>query len=81
MARRKAVAPEAVAKIEEVYKKVKNIEETNGLDASLAYFSGILDDKKQTYDEFLTSILKSSSNAKDDKKNTEKKSFWNSLFG
>lgn len=80
MARRKAVAPEAVAKIEEVYKKIKNIEETNGLDASLAYFSGILDDKKQTYDEFLTSILKSSSNAKDDKKNKEKKSFWDSLF-
>ncbi|AWM14691.1 PAS domain-containing protein [Flavobacterium sp. NRK F10] len=79
MARRKAVTPEVISKIEGVYKKIKNIEDTKGLDASMAYFAGFLDEQKQTYDEFLTSILKSS-DKKEEKKATEKKSFWNSLF-
>lgn len=91
MARRKSVSDEAITKIEKVYKTLKEIEEEKGLDKSLSYFENLLNEKNQSYEEFLSAILTSSSN--DDEKKNKKanqvedkgekksiKSFWDSLF-
>ncbi len=54
---RKAAPPQAVKKIERLYKVLRNIEHTSGMNVAVKYFLGLLEDKGKTYDEFILDIL------------------------
>jgi PAS domain S-box-containing protein len=55
--RRKAAPGNAVFLIEKIYKTLVAIENTQGADVSEKYFYGLLEEKGQTYDEFILEIL------------------------
>jgi len=59
--RRKSIPSKVVEEFESLYIKLKQIENTVGVEASEDYLYGFLDDKKVTYDEFLEKILKEGS--------------------
>ncbi len=56
-ARRKAVPQKAKEKISKIYNNILEIEKSAGLEASEAYFSGMLEDGGITYDEFIHGLL------------------------
>lgn len=53
---RKAASREAIAAIEPVYKKLREIEETKGVDAAEKYLRGFFEEQKVTYDEFIDDV-------------------------
>jgi PAS domain S-box-containing protein len=55
---RKAAPVDAVRKIEKLYKVLRSIEYTQGMNMAERYFIGLLEEKGKTYDEFLLDILK-----------------------
>ena len=80
MGRRKSVPTEVSDKIEELYKKLKQIEDSSGIDSAEDYLTGYLEDQKKTYEEYLSEILNSAE--KDSKDTTPtKKSLFGRLFG
>ena len=80
MGRRKSVSTEVSDKIEELYKKLKQIEDSSGIDSAEDYLTGYLEDQKKTYEEYISEILNSAE--KDSKDTTPtKKSLFGRLFG
>ena len=80
MGRRKSVPTEVSDKIEELYKKLKQIEDSSGIDSAEDYLTGYLEDQKKTYEEYISEILNSAE--KDSKDTTPtKKSLFGRLFG
>ena len=65
---RKAAPRKAIEAIEPLYKKLREIEDKKGIEASQKYLSGFLDDKKMSYDQFINSLI-------------DNKSLFNSFFG
>ncbi len=55
--RRKAVPQHVKAVFNDLYSKLKKIEETGGMDASGAYLQGFLEDLGKTYDEFVLDLF------------------------
>ena len=55
--RRKAVAPEVVAKVEGLYDKLLQIEHASGLAASEKYLMGFLEDKGKSYNELIEELV------------------------
>lgn len=79
MGRRKSVPTEVSDKIEELYKKLKQIEDATEIDSAEDYLTGYLEDQKKTYDEYLSEILNSAE--KENKNATSKKSLFGRFFG
>ncbi len=53
---RKAAPKKAVEKIEKIYAKLIEIEKVSGLKGSEHYFQGYLEERGQTYDEFINEL-------------------------
>lgn len=81
MGRRKSVQPEVAERVEELYKKLVQIEEASGIEAAEDYLTGYLEDLKKTYEEYLSDILESAKSKPEEDKNTSKKSLFGRLFG
>lgn len=79
MGRRKSVPTEVSDKIEELYKKLKQIEDATEIDSAEDYLTGYLEDRKKTYDEYLSEILNSAE--KENENATSKKSLFGRFFG
>lgn len=79
MGRRKSVPTEVSDKIEELYKKLKQIEDATEIDSAEDYLTGYLEDQKKTYDEYISEILNSAE--KENKNATSKKSLFGRFFG
>ncbi len=56
-ARRKAIPDNTKAKISKIYNNILELEKTAGLEASEAYFAGMLEDNDITYDEFVHGVM------------------------
>ena len=56
-ARRKAVPDAVKDNINKIYKNILEIEKSAGLEASEAYFNGLLEDAGLTYDQFIYNII------------------------
>ena len=56
-ARRKAVPDDVKAKIEKIYSNILEIEKSAGIEASDAYFKGLLEDAGINYDEFIVNLM------------------------
>ena len=56
-ARRKAIPENVKQKISNIYKNILEIEKTAGLEASDAYFNGLLEDANLTYDQFVINLM------------------------
>lgn len=81
MGRRKSVQPEVAERVEELYKKLVQIEEASGIEAAEDYLTGYLEDQKKTYEEYLSDILQSAKSMPEEEKNAPKKSLFGRLFG
>ena len=55
--RRQSVAPEVVAKVEGLYEKLLQIEQTSGMGASEKYLMGFLEDKGKSYNELIEELV------------------------
>ncbi len=55
---RKAASDDVIEKIELLYAKLKAIEDKSGIDAAHKYLSGYLDDKGQSYDQYIDELIK-----------------------
>lgn len=58
LSRRKAVSDFVISKFDTFFKKLKQIEESVGMEGAEEYLQGFLEYNKMTYDDFLTNILK-----------------------
>ena len=58
MAFRRAVPRKAIRSIEPLYEHLLRVEKRHGLEASLIYLEGFLNEKHLTFDEYMDSILK-----------------------
>lgn len=56
-ARRKAVPENTKLKINKLYRNILEIEKSAGIEASEAYFNGLLEDAGLTYDQFILNIM------------------------
>ena len=54
---RKAAPQKAIEIIEPLYKKLKEIEDKSGMEASEKYLKGYLDDKRMSYEQFINSLI------------------------
>ena len=54
---RKAAPKDAVKTMEPIYKKLREIEETSGVEAAEQYLLGFLEDKGVSYDEFIDNLV------------------------
>ena len=54
---RKAAPRKSIETIEPLYKKLKDIEDKSGMEASEKYLKGYLDDKRMSYDQFINSLI------------------------
>jgi PAS domain S-box-containing protein len=54
---RKAAPKKAVKEIEKLYATLKSIEDENGLEAAEKYLAGFLEERGQSYDEFIDELL------------------------
>ena len=81
MGRRKSIQPEVAERVEELYKKLVQIEEASGIEAAEDYLTGYLEDLKKTYEEYLSDILQSAKSKPEEEKNAPKKSLFGRLFG
>jgi hypothetical protein len=54
---RKAAPQKAIEAIAPIYKKLSDIEEQGGMEASQKYLRGFLEDKGVTYDEFINELV------------------------
>ncbi len=87
-ARRKAAPTNAIYQIEKIYKTLRAIEKNQGLEVAEKYFSGMLEEKNLSYDEFIMQILNVNetnigyyfNDEKQVEKETKKKSIINRLF-
>lgn len=93
--RRRAVSDEVADTFEKLYFKLKKIEENVSIESAEDYLIGFLDDKKQTYEEYLQEVLEEStppytleaeqqSNLIQDyskQKSKSRKSFFLTIFG
>jgi PAS domain S-box-containing protein len=91
--RRRAVADEVADTFDKLYFKLKKIEENVSVDSAEDYLIGFLDDRKQTYEEYLQEVLESSNSPyyleQDTQenlidglsKNKSKRSFFLTIFG
>lgn len=88
LSRRKAVSNFVIERFENFFQKIKKIEDNVGMKAAEDYLLGFLEYNKQTYEDFLTSILEEDENLKTEaEKNTnyavepkKRKSFLRRLF-
>ena len=55
---RRAVSKQTIRTIEPLYQHLLKIEKTHGLEASLIYLEGYLDERHLTFDEYMDSLLK-----------------------
>ena len=58
LAFRQAAPKHVVAAIEPLYAKLLEIEEKHGMDASVEYFEGYLEEKRMNYDQFIEQLAK-----------------------
>lgn len=58
LSRRKAVSDFVISRFDTFFKKIKQIEESVGIDGAEEYLIGFLEYNKMSYDDFLTNILK-----------------------
>jgi len=56
-ARRKAAPGNAIYEIEKLYKTISAIEKRQNPETAVKYFEGLLEDRGQTYDEFILNLL------------------------
>ena len=56
-ARRKAAPENAIFKIEKLYKKLLAIEKNQSTEIAEKYFYGLLEEKRQTYNNFILEVL------------------------
>ena len=56
-ARRKAITEETKEKVSELYHKILEIEKVAGIEASEAYFKGLLEDAGISYDQFILDLM------------------------
>ncbi len=56
-ANRKAAPNDAIFQIEKLYKILLGIEKGKGSEIAEKYFQGLLEEKQQTYDEFILGVL------------------------
>ena len=56
-ARRKAVPENVKQKIQKIYNDILEIEKSAGLEASEAYFNGLLEDAELSYEQFILNLL------------------------
>lgn len=61
LSRRKAVSDFVISRFDTFFKKIKQIEDTVGIDGAEEYLIGFLEYNKMSYDDFLTNILKEDS--------------------
>ena len=54
---RKAASDEVIVKMEALYKKLKEIEDTTGVEAAEKYLSGYLEDMNKSYDEYIDEVI------------------------
>ncbi len=88
-ARRKAAPGNAIYQIEKLYKTLKSIEDTQGIEVAERYFSGLLEEKNMNYNEFILEILGINEKAvvsyfidsTQTSKPTKKRSVFGRLFG
>jgi len=57
---RKAAPMHAIKTIEPIYKKLREVEEIGGMEASEKYFRGFLEEKGKSYDEFINGTIQMS---------------------
>lgn len=55
---RQGASKAIVKEIEPLYKKMKEIEDEHGMDASIAYFEGFLEEKNMSYTEYIEALAK-----------------------
>ena len=55
---RRAVPKKTIKEIEPLYEHLLKVEKAHGLQASLVYLQGFLNEKHQTFDEYMDSVLK-----------------------
>ena len=55
---RRAVSKQTIRTIEPLYKHLLKIEKIHGLEASLIYLEGYLDERHLTFDDYMDSLLK-----------------------
>jgi len=58
LSRRKAVSEFVISKFDTFFKKIKQIENSVGIEGAEEYLKGFLEYNKMSYDDFLTNILK-----------------------
>ena len=86
---RKPAPRKAIEAVIPLYKKLRKIEETKGMEIAEEFLIGFLDGKETTYDDFIENLIIDNvtvdAEEKNNKKNTltskEKKSFFKRLFG
>ena len=87
VARRKAVSPGVVKKVDELYKKLYKIEEVSGIEGSEKYLIGYLEDHNLDYVELITKLMMDDLNQQVELESTAeeveetKKSFFGRFFG
>lgn len=87
VARRKAVSPGVVKKVDELYKKLYKIEEVSGIEGSEKYLIGYLEDHNLDYVELITKLMMDDLNQQVELESTTeeveetKKSFFGRFFG
>ncbi|AYN04771.1 PAS domain-containing protein [Flavobacterium sp. 140616W15] len=87
IARRKAISPGVIEKVEDLYKKLSKIEQVSGVDGSEKYLIGYLEDHNLDYVELITKLMMDDLNEQvETESSTEeieetKKSFFSRFFG
>ncbi len=61
LAYRQAAQPQTIRVISELYAKLLEIEQYNGMDASEKYLIGFLEEKRMTYDEYIDKTVENNS--------------------
>lgn len=87
-ARRKAAPSNVIYQIEKLYKTLIAIEKKQNPETAERYFAGLLEEKRQTYDEFILDLLNISESSlsayfddtKEQEKTPQKKGFFGKLF-
>ena len=82
---RKPAPRKAIKAVTPLYKKLRKIEETKGMEIAEEFLIGFLDGKETTYDDFIENLIIDNVSVDTKEKNTltkkEKKSFFKRLFG
>lgn len=85
-ARRRSIPQEVVAKIEQLYKKLLQIEETAGIEGSEKYLIGFLEEQNKGYVDYILGLMedyekKNAPKEATDASKTQSKGFFSRFFG